>query len=129
MKSLPIVLGIAVFALVGCDHKLQMTVNNVTPETRDVAVSVGGQGPRHVGTVRAGGSLKRDIKIPKNELPTELRWSCGGMQGVETIDRKQKKIVINVDRDTAVVTDGKAQIEHHTERQTILDVRSTTVVE
>jgi len=129
MKSLLIIMVLAVVILTGCDHKLQMTVNNTTSETRDVAVGVGGQRPRHVGTVRAGGSLKQTIKIPKDELPVEVQWVCGGLRGVETIDSKQKKLVVNVERDSAVVTDGNAEIERHTERQAITGRSSTIAVE
>jgi len=129
MKTLPIVLVLAVLILVGCDHKLQMTVNNTTQESRDISVGVGGQRPQRLGTVRAGGSMKHTIKIPKDELPAELRWRCGGLQGQETISKGQKKLVINVERDTAVVTDGNAEIDRRVESQTIIDVRSGTVVE
>jgi hypothetical protein len=131
MKSLWIVvLGVVVVLVAGgCDHKLKLTVNNTTPETRDVVVGVGGQHPRNVGVVLAHGTVTRTIKIPKDELPTELRWRCGGLQGVEPISSKQKKVVIFIDRESAVVTDGKSEIEHRTNSQTIIDVRSTTLVE
>jgi len=129
MKTLPIVLVLAVLVMVGCDQKLRMTVNNTTHETRDVSVSVGGQRPQRLGTVRAGGSMKHTFKIPKDSLPTELQWRCGGLQGQETVVKGQKKLVINVERDTAVVTDGNAEIDRRVESQTIIDVRSNTVVE
>ena len=129
MKFLPLVMGIAVLALVGCDHKLQMVVNNTTHETRDFAFGVGGQRPRPAGTIYAGGTLQQTIKIPKDELPTELRWRSGGLQGQETITAQQKKLVINLERDTAIVTDGNAEIERHVETRDIIDIRSGTVVE
>ncbi|MCL2701373.1 MAG: hypothetical protein FWE88_06735 [Phycisphaerae bacterium] len=130
MKSLPVVVAcLAAFVLVGCDHKLKMTVNNVTPETRDFAVGVGQDRPRRVATIPAGGTFKQTIKIPKDSLPTDLRWGSGDQRGRETIHAKQKKIVINLDGDDTIVTDGNAEIERRVERQTITDVKVRTVVE
>ena len=128
MKSLSLVLG-AVLVLVGCDHKLQMVVNNTTPETRDLAVGLGGQKPRHVGVVPAGRSWKQTYKFSKDGLPTELRWTCGSQQGRETITAQQKKLVINIERDAAIVTDGNAEIDRHVESHEILEIRSGTVIE
>jgi len=129
MKSLPLVLGIAVLILTGCDHKLQMVVNNTTHETRDLSVGLGNQRPQPVGAVHAGGTWKQTFKIPKSDLPTELRWTCGSLKGRETITARQKKLVVNIERDAAVVTDGTAEIDRHVESHEILDIREGTVIE
>jgi len=129
MKSLLVVMLVAVPVMVGCNHKLQMTVNNTTTETRDVAIGVGGERLHRVGTVRAGGSLKHNVKIPKSELPAELRWACGGQRGAETITKDRKKLVINLERDAAVVTDGNAEIERRVETRAITGIRTSTIAE
>lgn len=112
-------LGVCVMALVlvgGCDQKVEMTFNNISPESRIVEISVDGGPHRVMGSIAPGGTLRRNIKVPKDELPVTLRWQSGEEGGQMVVDKKHHTLVANIDpKGGSVTTDGKAEIERHQE--------------
>jgi hypothetical protein len=66
---------------VGCDKKVQITFTNQTAQPRNVQLTTP-YGTTVVGTVSPGhGKLRADVKIKQADLPAQLTWQAGELNG------------------------------------------------
>ena len=83
------VFGLFVLAAmtVGCDKKVQLTFQNLTPESRDIQLSTP-DGTEYIGTVPpAPAKIKHELKIKQDELPTNITWQAGDLSGTFPVNK------------------------------------------
>jgi len=119
------VLGLLFIA--GCDQKFQMTFNNTTGQARDVEVAVGDGPMEPVGVVPPGGTMRQDFKFKKNQLPTQVSWQAGDVNGAITVTKGMSKKTVNIEPEGSTVVGPKEKVHKHTEKTTTTQQSHTTL--
>lgn len=118
--------------MVGCDKKVRLTFTNLTDEPRQVEL-VGPYATQYAGTVApAGGKLPVPIQIKKGDLPADIQWRAGDINGVVTVQKDTPdKLWVDIRKGGAPTVRGKDDEIKETKQKEIRDrpIHQGTVVE
>ncbi|MHC4294080.1 MAG: hypothetical protein ACYSTL_00675 [Planctomycetota bacterium] len=93
------VLPLIAIILIGCDKEVKLTFINTTSASRDLELTVPGEGIEYLGVLGAtGGRVTYKLKIDEDYLPVTCTWEAGNRSDQFTITKESKdKMLIAID--------------------------------
>lgn len=113
MKTIRTILALgavcSAVVLVGCTHTVDVVVHNPSAKSLPVVARGPGFGVKALGTVPPrGGTLRNDVDIPSDQLPTDLIIEVGKQALTFQISEDVDKVVLTISlKDDKLMKVGK----------------------